>query len=57
VVDGIYRLDEGVLRDDFFSCWHELKGLALMDALDVRFFPPSGGRSGWGEGRGATPPT
>src|SRR5256886_11798264 len=30
VVDGVYRLDEGALLDDFFHCMRELGGVDLM---------------------------
>src|SRR5215813_3052105 len=30
VVDGVYRLDEGALLDDFFHFWRELGVLDLM---------------------------
>lgn len=30
VVDGVYRLDEGALLDDFFSCLHELGVVDLL---------------------------
>jgi hypothetical protein len=33
VVDGVYRLDEGALRDDFFHCWRKLGVLDLMEGV------------------------
>jgi hypothetical protein len=33
VVDGVYRLDEGALRDDFFHCLRKLGVLALMEGV------------------------
>src|SRR5262245_140153 len=33
VVDGVYRLDEGALLDDFFQFWRELGVLDLMEGV------------------------
>ena len=33
VVDGVYRLDEGALRDDFFHCLRKLGGLGLREGV------------------------
>jgi hypothetical protein len=33
VVDGVYRLDEGALLDDFFHCLRKLGGLDLMEGV------------------------
>ena len=33
VVDGVYRLDEGALLDDFFYCLHELGVVDLLGAV------------------------
>lgn len=33
VVDGVYRLDEGALLDDFFSFLHELEVIAWLDTV------------------------
>jgi len=35
VVDGVYRLAEGALLDDFFQCLRELGLLAVMEGVQA----------------------